>query len=240
MFLPDDDFIQAIIHEADYDPTKRREYYLRTRELKGRQPGVGRPQSPTVRPGVGRPPSPATRPGRATLPTKAVQGQVKPKSKSEEIEARVAELKARLERLREVLRELVKQAQIRAGVDPAEAVQPGTPSTKPTKKPEKTPEKLTPEQQAAKEKADAEYYEKNKDKILADQVKDLDTKIKAVQAKIQQLREQAALPQKPIRTQVGSVKPAVIPQKQFRTQVGSVGAASNPRVRKENSQNGRR
>jgi hypothetical protein len=227
MFLSDE-FIQELIHDADYDPQQRREYYLRTRELKGRKKiGIGRPSAPTVRDRE-----------RATLPfttQPAKRPELKPKpktSKTAEIEARVAELKARLEQLREVLRQLVKEAQIRSGADPTEAGKPGT-SQKPTKKPEKTPEKLTPEQQAAQEKAAEEYYEKNKDKILADQVKDLDTKIKAIQAKIKLMREQANFI--PPRT-----KPTTSPSKQFHTQVGSVGAASIPRVRKENSQNGRR
>lgn len=210
MFLSKE-FIQELIHDADYNPAQRREYYLRTRELKGRDKvGV------TGQPSIGRP-------DRATLPVRTKPAESpKPKSKSEQIEAQVADLKARLEQLRAALRQLVKEAQIRSGIDPTEAAKPGS-TQKPTNKPEKTPEKLTPEQQAAKEKADAEYYEKNKDKILSDQVKDLDNKIKAIQAKIKLMREQAA-----------------IPQKKFQTQVGSVGAATTSRVRKENSQNGRR
>ncbi len=41
-----DDFIEEFLsHRAEYDPVKAREYYLRTRELKGRKPG-----SPQVNP----------------------------------------------------------------------------------------------------------------------------------------------------------------------------------------------
>lgn len=42
------EFIRTLIHEErkrKYDPVKRREYYLRTRELKGRKPG--KPSNPS-------------------------------------------------------------------------------------------------------------------------------------------------------------------------------------------------
>lgn len=175
-----EEFINGLLH-AEYDPEARRRYYLRNRKLKGRQPGsdvsteVDRP-SAAVRPGIGRP-------DRATLPVRA-----KPTtSKTDEIEAKVADLKAKFEKLREVLRELVKQAQARSGQEPADRKPP---TTKP-----KTPDKLTPQQQAEKAKSDADYYEQNKSQILPEQVKELEGKVRAIQEKINAMRDKLAKPE---------------------------------------------
>lgn len=184
--LSAEEFINTLVHEAEYDPAKRREYYLRTRELKGRAPGAIKTAVP--------------RPGGTTPPPKKAVPKPAVKSKYAEVEARVEALKARLETLRKALRELVEQAQQRAGKDPKDTKKPGE-----AKKPDKQPEKLTPAQQAAKEKADKEYYEKNKGKILADQVKELETKIKSIQEKIKKMRAEAAKPVKKPAKKAGSV-----------------------------------
>jgi hypothetical protein len=71
------DLIRDLIHEGDYDPAKRREYYLRVRALKGRQPGKG-----------------------VVTKNDAHARQVEVKAKVAKLKARLGELKKKLEDLR--------------------------------------------------------------------------------------------------------------------------------------------
>lgn len=177
-----DEFLAELFHEEEYDPVKRREYYLRTRQLKGRPRG-GASSGPVIeRPGQTNEAS-TTRPsGGTTLPAKTPP---KPAGSKTSIETRVAELQARLEKLRSVLRELVKQAKARSGVVEQPTKNPSTPS-----KPSDKKSTLTPQQQAAQEKAAREYYEKHKNEILEEQAKQLESQIKSVQEKIANMRAQ--------------------------------------------------
>lgn len=153
--------------EHAYDPVKRREYYLKTRKLKGRKAAAIRTSKsrPTAKP---KPPT----------KTRA-QRQAERRRK---LEAEVNALKARLEKLRDALAELTKQAKARSGVKPASS----------------TPKKSTAKKQTAAQKAQAakqskEYYEKNKDEILADEVKSLKGKIKTIQARIEKMRKNGSV-----------------------------------------------
>lgn len=86
---------EFILSHADpnYDPRKRREYYLRTRQLKGREPGAGRPPSaPSGRPNL-------------NLSTE--------KERRERVEA----LQRKLDRLKEIYQELLAQSKGRAGIE---------------------------------------------------------------------------------------------------------------------------
>lgn len=149
----------------DYDAIKRREYYLKNRKLKGRHPGAARtlkPRSKTV---------------KSPVQTRAQRQAARRKK----IEAQVAALKGRLERLRAVLAEEVKKAQSKSGA---------TSSKAPAKSAAKTPEKkLTAAQKAKAAKAAEDYRKKNPDKVLADEVKSLTAKIKTIQERITKMRK---------------------------------------------------
>lgn len=156
---------ETVIH--DYDPVKRREYYLKNRELKGRKPrltddSVGH----LVR-------------GKVVVAKKPKKPKQTPAQKRKAVAANLEALKGRLERLREVLRELVKAAKGRSGA-----------------KDEDKHKKREPSKQTAKQKADAkkrskEYYDKHKGTPEA-QVKEIQAKIKEIQAKIADLRAKLA------------------------------------------------
>jgi len=96
----------ALIHEAPYDPQKAREYYLRTRKLKGSKAGAGDPQ-PAKRSGSAKPTSGKPRDGFKKSPAQ----------KRKEADAEVAALKQRLARLKEILADLVKGAKSRSGIE---------------------------------------------------------------------------------------------------------------------------
>lgn len=129
------EFVSDHIAHA-YDPAKAHAYYERTKKLKGRQPGSAtdnggsRPTGTTTAP---RPPKMASPSG----------------STSE----RVAALKARLNRLKEVLDQLVEAAQKRSGVDD---------TTQETNKKKAAAKDNAPDKPktAAQKKADAERAKK--------------------------------------------------------------------------------
>jgi hypothetical protein len=81
--------------EHDYDATKRRQYYLRTRNLKGRTKGSVR-----------------------IAPPKKTRAQRQAERRKKQ-EAQIAALKSRLEKLRDVLAAETKKAQAKSGVDTA-------------------------------------------------------------------------------------------------------------------------
>lgn len=161
------------IIEHIYDPVKAREYYLRTRELKGRTKGQQTP--PETRDGQASD-------GKATLPG-APSNALARKQRKAAIEARVNELKTRLEKLQSILDELVEQAKKRSGVE----------ETKDTDKKEKdTVSKKDDKPQTSAEKRDAkERYEKEKAKnpTLGKEEKSLQEDIKEVREKIEKARE---------------------------------------------------
>jgi DNA mismatch repair ATPase MutS len=168
--------------DAPYDPAKRREYYLKTRQLKGRAGGQAFDISST-----------RTKNSSSLPPVK------KPKvnSKQAEFQAKIDALNARLDKLKKVLAELVKQAQARSGVEPADTK---SSSDKPAKK-------LTAKQKADAAKRAKKSAEKNKNKppTPSQQVKELETKIKAIQAKIKKMKAEIAAKKKPSKHKAGSV-----------------------------------
>ena len=204
-----DDFIQDVIHM--YDPIDRHQRYLRDRQLKGRQPSKKVPtvgKSGTLHPKGGTTRQPIKAPLKKTTPKKSAAEVRK------ETLAQVEALKARLEKLREVLRQLTEQAQARAG---------DTLLT--TKDKAEKPSNTT----AAEKKKAAEASQKFRDKHKNDtptpsaELKTLQTKIKNVQKKIEEMRAKLkeAADKTPLR------KP------------GTVGVGTKTQLRKESSQNGR-
>jgi hypothetical protein len=146
-----------------YDATKRREYYLRNRKLKGRKPGQGPPPKKT-----------------------RAQRQAERRKK---LEAQVDALKGRLERLQSVLAELTKQAKARSGVEPKKTG-PKKTETGGSKTPDR---KLTPTQKAKAAKASEAYRKKNPEKALSDDVTSLNEKIKTIRKRIEKMRQDGSI-----------------------------------------------
>lgn len=166
--------------EEGYDPAERRARYLRERQLMGRKPGLVK-KNPTSS-------SKTFKKIDAKTPVKKPIPKKDPAQRRKEVEAKIEELKSRLARLRELLAELVQQAKVRSGVDEIETA---------TKQPSgKAPSssKLTEKQKADKAKAQQEYYEKNKDKLLDQQVTTLGAQIQSVAQKINDMRVKLATP----------------------------------------------
>lgn len=165
MIVPDD---SALLHKAAYDPVKAREYYLRTRHLKGRKAGVK--VKPTSR---GRP--------------KAVKVKAKARKPSrEELKAQKEALQKRLDHLRDVLAELVKSAKARSGVEDK-----SSDSSKEKASKNETPKKeskLTEKQKHEKAEKAREAYKKDH---LSKDVKALEQKIKDIREKIESAIEDA-------------------------------------------------
>lgn len=155
-----DEFLQHHL-EHEYDPAKRREYYLRNRKLKGRKRGL------VEAPAGGRPA------GRPQPPRKAAA------TKTAEIEARKVALEKKLERLREVLRELVEAAKARSGVEPKRDKEASAPEPTSSKK----DSKLTAAQKRKKAAQAREDYEKEKQSAPT---------TKSLEADIAEVREQIA------------------------------------------------
>lgn len=149
----------------NYDAIKRREYYLRTRKLKGRKKGSAKPAPPKK--------------------TRA-QRQAERRKKQE---AQIAALKGRLEKLRDVLAAEVKKAQARSGVETKKAT-PAKTSTSQQKSSGKT-EKLTAAQKTAKAKADKKRQEELNTPEA--QIKSLNEKIKTIQERIAKMRKDGSV-----------------------------------------------
>jgi chromosome segregation ATPase len=151
------------LSHASYDAAKRRAYYLRTRNLKGRKSGKGKPPKKT-----------------------RAQRQAERRRK---LEAQVEALKGRLEKLRAALAKLTEEAKARSGVETKKTPAKSASST--AKK--STEKKLTSAEKAKAAKAAKEYREKNPDKVLADEVKSLNEKIKTIQERIAKMRKEGSI-----------------------------------------------
>lgn len=164
----------SLMHE--YDAAKRREYYLRTRKLKGRDGGIS---ANDVSVGV-----PKKQPTTKKPPAKKTHAQ-----KQKELAARITKLKARLEQLQAALKLLVEAAQKRSGIDKnaAEKNALAKYERSPRKDPTSKYEKKTQKQKDAAAKAAEKYRDKNQS--LEDQVKDLNNKIKSIRERIARIQK---------------------------------------------------
>jgi uncharacterized protein YceH (UPF0502 family) len=154
-----------------YDPVKAHQYYEDHKNLKGRSSGQN--SSGTSRSGSSSSSSGAS---KVAAPQKTAE------QRRAEFEAQVAALKARLELLKSILAELVAEAKRRSGVDP----------TEPAKAREKTDE-LTPSEKADRAKKAHDYYEETKGTLPSQETTHvLQTKIKAIEKKIAEMRERLA------------------------------------------------
>lgn len=154
-----------LLHAASYDPVKRKEYYERTKHLKGRAKGAGNDS------GGGR---------RAAAPRKATKTQYA---------HQIAELEKRLARLKVVLAQRVKEAKARSGVETKKT--PSSKSTsKTTSKGGSSPS--TPQERKKAAEASAEYRKKHPEKKSPqEEIEALRKQIENIRAKIQEAIEDA-------------------------------------------------
>lgn len=160
-----DDTKTHVIHE--YDPVARREYYLKNRQLKGHVP---QPLMKTV----------TSLPESANNTTS--DRQRRQEERRRKLQGEVDALKVRLQKLRVALAELTKAAKARSGVNTSAKKAPVK------QKGSKPDAKLTAKQKADAAARSKANYEKNKDQILADEVKSLTEKIKIIQERIAKMR----------------------------------------------------
>lgn len=183
--------------EVPYDPVKRREYYLKNRQLKGRQPGRGEVQ-PDTRTVGGRPTSGAVQPKKSPNKTTA---------------ERVKALEVRLDRLREILDRLVKEAKTRSGAK-EEPKGSDKNSNSAGKGGSSKDSKLSAQEKREAAKRSKEYREKNKKPSDDQKAEEIQKKIKETLEKIKELR-----------AQIAASKRAA--QKRAQSKPGSVGARNS-------------
>jgi chromosome segregation ATPase len=166
-----------------YDPVKAREYYLRTRELKGRKPGKGKE--------VGSRPSPkgVVRSNRADKASKTTA------QKRTEQAARVKALKGKLDRLQDLLKQLTEKVnkKSRSGDDAKSSSDKSSSSSKSGggSKDSKDRKPLTAKQKADARKRAKESYEKSKPNPEdTSTAKDYEQKIADVREQIRKIQQQ--------------------------------------------------
>lgn len=161
-------------HARVYDPQKRHDYYMRTRKLKGRQKGSG---------------------GKTTTYsyTVAKPGKAKTvKQKRAEAKARVDALNKRLDKLRTVLAELVKQARSRSGVTSSISSNSTRSSKSSSSSKSSKPEHKTAAQKEKDAKRAKESREKTQKSSPSQEAKEVEAKIKEVRQQIAQMKKQIA------------------------------------------------
>lgn len=197
------DFIDELMHFNDfahvlpYDPVQRHKQYLKTRQLKGRQPAAIKPLVPNRNTGVVGPKklTPVVKKAAPKSIPKKAASTAKKLSAQEQVDA----LKSRLAKLRKVLADLVDQAQIRSGVKPHDTAAQANAKQDAKKAADKKPDKpLTAKQKADARKRAAEAYAKNKTKPISQIQKELRGQIDDVNAKIKAMR--ASLAKKTVKT----------------------------------------
>lgn len=177
----------ALFHMRDgYDPQKARDYYLRTRKLKGRRKAsaVSPSTNANVAERLGTKRPGAAKPAPKGKPKLSAAGKRRLRAKAE---ARVDALEARLDKLRDVLDQLVEAAKARSGVDPKEDK---AKADKNTAEKDRKPQTAAEKREAAK-KAKDKYEEENagpsaKAKALESKIADVQEKIKKAQADLAQ------------------------------------------------------
>lgn len=169
-------------YSPGYDPVKAREYYLRTRKLKGRRKGSRKTSTPVSR----RPSRIADGP---TNPTRV--DPERNKRRQAELRAQKEALQRRLEKLREALAELVEAAKKRSGGDPNKSSpsKDKAPETQVDRADRNAAEKdrkpETAAQKRERAKAAKEAYEKENPNTLSKDVEILREQIADIRKKIQ-------------------------------------------------------
>jgi hypothetical protein len=173
---------------APYDPVKRREYYLRTRQLKGRPTGSkvssGDRKFASIK-------------STSHVDPHKAQKQRREKRKKE-LDAKVAALRERLDKLQDLLVRLVLQAKSRSGVKPTvkaptrKSATAGSKESKTSQKKTTTTEKRTVTEKREAAKRSKEYYEKNvkgRGPSKSTEIRRLKSKIEDTEQMIENVRE---------------------------------------------------
>lgn len=180
----------SLFHAGAYDPVKAREYYLRTRKLKGRQKkGTEEPSS--------------TRPGAKTAnpaASRSKSNRSKSESRRAELLAQQKALRKRLDRLRQVLKKLVEEAKKDAQKNASPVPKKNEEKTKTTSssgsskgggKDSKDRKPLTAKQKSDRAKKAKEEYEKEHPNSLSNDVAILKEQVKDIQGKIKKALDAA-------------------------------------------------
>src|SRR5688572_25568005 len=166
--MPDvEKFLDSLFHI--YDAEKAHDYYLRTRELKGRQSATVEPtaqKTSSVKTAVKKPGVAKTQPVKMT-----------PEARRAQIAAQVEALRNKLAQLKEILAQLVQEAKARSGVEPEPEGATKTPkaSTEPTRK-------LTTKQKADAAQRAQEWRDQNPDKAMDQEAAKLSRQIEDIQS----------------------------------------------------------
>ncbi len=177
-----------LIHASLYDPAKAHAYYERTKHLKGRNLGSGRPSGSgprTVAPSGGKP--------------NYYQ------SHNQSVQAQRAALEARLERLKEVLRAKVAEAKKRSGVKETSSSSSSSSSTSTSSKSSSSSsksggsssDKPTASERNEKNRKARETYAKEKPPTITElqtQIRDIQRQIKAAVAQSRKRHEASNVP----------------------------------------------
>lgn len=168
-----------------YDPVKAKEYYERTKKLKGRR------RASTVAPAGDRSGSSVAVPVRRR-PNSLATKRAASKRRREELKARADKLKARLAKLEAILDELTAKAKARSGVKEDTPDKKSTTSKKSDSKP-KTAAQKKKDAQAAKERRDREPQSAEAEiaKVQA-QIKDVREKIQKMLADLAEAKRKGA------------------------------------------------
>lgn len=191
--MQDFDMGRFLAHE--YDPIKAKAYYERTKKLKGRKKGRALPTT------GGRQPSRAL----ANVP-KAPVKKAAPASK------RMAELRARLSRLEQVLDDMtarVEAAKARSGI--ASPTKKAADVKKSAESTSKGSSDKTSAQKKADNKAARDRYEKNKKPETSKQAQSVQDEIEEVQKKIAEARQELQAALAKLRTSSSKPKPKTGP-----------------------------
>lgn len=178
---------QGLKHALPYDPQKAHEYYLRNRELKGRQAGAVAPKA-----GSSTSAAPGKKSG-AQLAVAQVIGKGKPPMSNQAAQAQVAAIQQRIGALKKVLSSLlVEQKQSdKAAEKKAESKSSG--SSGGSSGPKRV---LTSRQEADAKKRSKDFYDKNKKPAVKKPVDlSVDEKIQVVRDQIKHLRTVLAVAQ---------------------------------------------
>lgn len=174
-----EEFIKGFLSH-EYDPAKRREYYLRTRQLKGRHHGQA-----TVIAEVKK------------QPARKSAAQVR-----KELQTQEAALQARLSKLKKVLAQLVSEAKARSGVKEQSH---HTKNSPPQAKHET--QKQREAARKAEQKYRDKHKNDPKPQTTSEKIKALKTEIQAMQARITKARQElAAQRHRAAKRKAGSVR----------------------------------
>lgn len=192
MITSEFDIDDIVLLHREYDPEKAREYYLRTRQLKGRKPGAPKPLPVLRRPAAKKP---IAKSG-ANIARKPL---VQKKMGQNEARSRVASIQKRLSALNGVLKGLLAEKAAQAKKSSAKKTAKPAAKSGGSSDPKR---KLTAKQKADNNKRAKEYYEKNKpapapkktpDKSLDEKIAYTRSQIKKVQGELAVAKAKAGI-----------------------------------------------